>query len=370
MPSELSIDDENFIIFGSEGGRRNGDRSGDSLRGLMLENQGVSVTSKKVPPFVDDIRREMGIDGDSHAITSVIAKLYDFSHTRAPVLLVGQRGVGKKRLARFLHRITTSSSVGYLLISSETLIENDLNSFNVSDYLADTEAERQKTIIFDRPELLPNILCNSILARFFAQGKTPRTRIILTVDSQALSRFSFTLSPENRDALRSGLISVPPLCERYEDVRRHILMRLRDLNRTYGVVKRIATNTLDYLCICEYPQNFYSLYAFIDKLYDTSNEVISCDESLISKELTKGTIDNFLPELDEGFRLEKFLGCVRREIIWSTLERANYNQTVCAESLGVTPQAINKFLHSQKFYKSSRKRRAKKRKNAEDKQGD
>jgi hypothetical protein len=369
MSNELDNGEGKFVISNSEGGRQNEDKSKDPLCGLIPGNKGVNDVSKEIPLFVDDIRREMGIDGDSRAITSVIAKLYDFSQTRAPVLLVGQRGVGKKRFAHFFHRLTSQSSTGYLIISSKTLIKSGLGALNVNDYLANMEAERQKTIIFDHPELLSNILCNNILSPFCEQGQVSRTRIVLIVDSQALSRFLFSLTSKGRVALQARLVSVPPLHERHEDLRRHILARVRDLNRIYGIAKRIAINTLDYMCGCKYPRNFHSLHALIDKLYVAFAELISCDESLISKELAKGVAGNFFPEIDGGFHLEKFLGCVRQKIVWRTLERANYNQTVCAELLGVTPQAINKFLHSQKFHKPLEEEMAKKEGNTKGENG-
>lgn len=51
-----------------------------------------------------------------------------------------------------------------------------------------------------------------------------------------------------------------------------------------------------------------------------------------------------LPEPYEGFSLEEYLASARKQLILRALETARGNQSEAARLLGITPQAVHKFL--------------------------
>jgi DNA-binding NtrC family response regulator len=51
-----------------------------------------------------------------------------------------------------------------------------------------------------------------------------------------------------------------------------------------------------------------------------------------------------LPEPCPGFSLDKYLARVRKQLFLFALSKANGNQSEAADLLGVTKQAVNKFL--------------------------
>jgi predicted transcriptional regulator len=53
---------------------------------------------------------------------------------------------------------------------------------------------------------------------------------------------------------------------------------------------------------------------------------------------------NFLPEPTEGFSIEDFLSSARKQLILRAIESAKGNQSEAARLLGVSPQAIHKFV--------------------------
>jgi DNA-binding NtrC family response regulator len=51
-----------------------------------------------------------------------------------------------------------------------------------------------------------------------------------------------------------------------------------------------------------------------------------------------------LPEPDKTFSLEKYVASVRNQLILRAIEIARGNKSEAARLLGITPQAIHKFL--------------------------
>jgi DNA-binding NtrC family response regulator len=312
---------------------------------------GVSDFSRlqlNVPLFVEELRLNMGLDGDSQPVQDLIARVYAASRTHEPVIFIGQPGVGKKKFAFFLHKLATSSDVGCLFLSCDSIVKNGPSCFQMEAYLENMEASTQQTVIIDRPELLPKSLCQELLGKFLFGAATAdsRPRPVITIDVQAFPKLLLSCGPKLRPILQSGVIHVPSLRERRSDVQKHILAKIRALNREHGAAKRISVGALEQLATREYPQNFHSLYAVIEKLYATQDD-ISFDEKIVAEELRNTNINALLPELSVGFKIEEFLGNLRQKIIWHALELSDYNQSRCARLLGVSPQAINKFIRAQ-----------------------
>ena len=54
-----------------------------------------------------------------------------------------------------------------------------------------------------------------------------------------------------------------------------------------------------------------------------------------------------LPELSDGFKLEKYLAQIRNQLFLQALEACNGNQTAAAKMLGVSKQTVSKFVLAQ-----------------------
>ncbi len=78
------------------------------------------------------------------------------------------------------------------------------------------------------------------------------------------------------------------------------------------------------------------------------HEVLEADDLLITEPVTYADPLDALPEPHIGFSLEEYLSSARKQLILRALETAKGNQSEAARLLGITPQAVHKFLTTSK----------------------
>jgi DNA-binding NtrC family response regulator len=77
-------------------------------------------------------------------------------------------------------------------------------------------------------------------------------------------------------------------------------------------------------------------------------DVLDADDLLITEPVTYADPLEALPEPYEGFSIDGFLGSARKQMILRALEATRGNQSQAARMLGITPQAVHKFLQQAK----------------------
>jgi len=78
------------------------------------------------------------------------------------------------------------------------------------------------------------------------------------------------------------------------------------------------------------------------------NNVLTDRDVLIPEEQKETSDRGAFPEPQEGFVLDEFLSGARRQLINKALEAAKGNQSEAARLLGISPQAVHKFLKTEK----------------------
>jgi DNA-binding NtrC family response regulator len=74
------------------------------------------------------------------------------------------------------------------------------------------------------------------------------------------------------------------------------------------------------------------------------SNVLRADDIIINEPISYADPLEALPNPYEGFLLEDFIRSVRKQLILKALEVAKGNQSQAARMLGITPQAVYKFL--------------------------
>jgi DNA-binding NtrC family response regulator len=122
----------------------------------------------------------------------------------------------------------------------------------------------------------------------------------------------------------------------------HILDRV---NATLRRRKRLSPSALARLQNHSWPGNVRDLENVIERSARLARQdVLAADDLMISEPVTYADPLDALPEPRAGFSLEEYLTSDRKQLILRALDVAKGNQSEAARLLGLTPQAVHKFL--------------------------
>ena len=122
----------------------------------------------------------------------------------------------------------------------------------------------------------------------------------------------------------------------------HILDRV---NATLRRPKRLSPSALTRLQNHSWPGNVRDLENVIERSVRLARQdLLEADDLIISEPVNRADSLATLPEPSEGFSMDEYLTSVRKQLILRALETARGNQSEAARLLGMTPQAVHKFL--------------------------
>jgi DNA-binding NtrC family response regulator len=77
----------------------------------------------------------------------------------------------------------------------------------------------------------------------------------------------------------------------------------------------------------------------------TQKDVLDAEDLRLDEPGGMNDLSVRLPDPFEGFQLDDFLDGARRQLFTRALEMSAGNQSAAARLLGVSPQAVHKFVH-------------------------
>lgn len=139
---------------------------------------------------------------------------------------------------------------------------------------------------------------------------------------------------------------LPPLRERPGDISLLAHDELERLNRTLPRPKRFAPAALARLESHAWPSNISELQRVVEQavLNAAQPAIHAADIDLDLAVNLSNVFTGTAPRIRDGFSLTDYLRSVKHELVRSTLGKTGNNQSAAARLLGVTPQAISKYL--------------------------
>ncbi|HCR37028.1 MAG TPA: hypothetical protein DIU37_02645, partial [Opitutae bacterium] len=147
--------------------------------------------------------------------------------------------------------------------------------------------------------------------------------------------------------LRIGEIWLPPLRERASDIPKIALHYLKRINPSLKEPKQLTQASLEMLRKQAWPGNVRDLRNAIERAAMLSPSKQLSPSELHSLSLFSEQMDTSIPKFEDGFSLENYLSTLRQRIIQKALDQSDGNQSKAARLLGITPQAVHKYLKSQ-----------------------
>jgi transcriptional regulator with GAF, ATPase, and Fis domain len=286
-----------------------------------------------------------------------------------PVLLLGETGTGKERFAYLIHRMSPRGSRELVAVNCAAIPESLAESYLFghfrgafsgasSDKKGMFESADQSTLFLDEVTEL-SLEVQAKLLRVIQDGVVQRIGSTATrrVDVRVIAASNRDL----RDQVHAGLfredlyfrlevvqIKLPALRERRSEIAGLALALLHQINLRRHKPRRLSSAALMRLEKYDWPGNVRQLSNVLERsvLY-ARDEGIDADDLLITDENPGKDPFAALPEPFPGFKLDTFLTQAREQLFLRALAACKGNQTEAAELLGVSKQAVNKFVARQ-----------------------
>ncbi len=278
----------------------------------------------------------------------------------APALISGEPGTQKHYLAAFIHQLSNRTNGPLLIFNCATLPDHLFESVLFGEpgeerasKLAQADAG---TLVLLKIQQVPGAVLTRLLKSlddgYYYGAKTRQpvkvnARLIGTTDrdlQDEVHRGSFPAEVWRR--LQASLVRLPPLRERPGDISLLAHDELERLNRTLPRPKRFAPAALARLESHAWPSNISELQRVVEQavLNAAQPAIHAADIDLDLAVNLSNVFTGTAPRIRDGFSLTDYLRSVKHELVRSTLGKTGNNQSAAARLLGVTPQAISKYL--------------------------
>ena len=291
----------------------------------------------------------------SQAMKEVLRQAEIFARSEAPVLILGESGVGKELLARHLHE-RSGRKGPFIAVNCAAIPENifeaelfgyERGAFTGAEVAKPgliEEAERG-TLFLDEIGEMPLNLQGKLL-RFLQEGEFRRlgsnqirksqARIVAATNEdleKAVAEKRFREDLYFR--LNVLTLKIPPLRERPEDILPLATYFLEKFNRKYGKKVTLSAEAARRLVEYPFPGNVRELENLLHRA------VLVCPKEIRPEDLgLEGKKQGLTIGLPPGKTLPEMVAEVERLLIREALERTGYVQTRAAKLLGIDEKSL------------------------------
>lgn len=334
----------------------------DELRAVISRAAEVTAQRRVIAQLRQQLDDRYGFENivaNSKEMLSVLDTVRRVAPSDLPVLILGETGVGKERLARAIHQNSPRSKDRFVAINcaglSETLLEDDLFG-HVKGAYTGADAERAGrfehasggTLFLDEIGDMPPAMQAKLL-RVLEDGEVVRVgsnepirvdvRIISATNSDLATRVQ---AKEFREDLyfriKGATITIPPLRERREDIPVLIDHFIQGAREVHGSkVKGLTPDARRLMTAYLWPGNIRQLRNVVD------NMVVLVGEG-------KLTVDDLPPEIYQrpdgaaSAQLTQLAGITieeaEKELIRNTLKMMEGNREQAAKILGIGERTL------------------------------
>ena len=317
-------------------------------------------------PDIETAITQLGIVGDHPLMSRALEMGAALAPSEAPIFLLGETGTGKELFATFVHRLSGRSRDHFVPLNCaaipKDLVESILfghkkGAFTgaISEQTGKFDQADSGTLFLDEIGELP-VSTQAKLLRVLEDGlveplgdKRPHKVNVRTIAAtnkdlgRAISNGQFRQDLYYR--LNVGEIRVPPLRERRSDIPKIALHILDKINRSLRKPKRLSTDALRRLQNHSWPGNVRDLENVIERSARLlRQEALHEDDLMISEPVTYADPLAALPEPSKNFSLEQYITSARKQLVLRAIELSSGNKSEASRLLGISPQAIHKFL--------------------------
>jgi DNA-binding NtrC family response regulator len=288
--------------------------------------------------------------------------------TNSTVLLRGEMGVGKSRLAHLIHAQSNRSARPWIEVDADANSEEalDLALFGAQPSMARfaeravpgaLEQAQGGTLYIREIARLPSSLQVRLL-RALERGELRRSGdpSPTPLDVRVLASSSEDLAAAVAEGrLREDLyyelstveLLVPPLRERPQDIEALAKHVLREQNQRYGTRTRWSAEALEHLKGLPWEGNVRELRRFVQRCFVWSDGPAELSLDLVHKQADRLRLSSVAPPLPAGTAEDRVVVSVgesipmaERKLIEATLERFGGDKRLAAKTLGISLKTL------------------------------
>jgi transcriptional regulator with GAF, ATPase, and Fis domain len=317
-------------------------------------------------PDIETAIRQSGIVGDHPSILKALETSALLAPSDVPILILGETGTGKELFARFVHRLSGRQPDRFIPVNCGAIPAELVESLLFGHVKgAFTGAQRDQAGKFTQAD--GGILFLDELGELPLAAQVKLLRVLQDgmveplgawvgrrVDVRLIAATNKDLRRAVREGqfredlyyrLNVGEIHLPPLRERRSDIPKLALHVLDRLNARLKRPKRLTPMALANLQNHDWPGNVRDLENTLERSARlTTKDVLDAADLRIAEPIAVTDPSAHLPEPQPGFSLEDYLRQTRRQLLLRALEISQGNQTAAARLLGLSPQAVHKFV--------------------------
>jgi transcriptional regulator with PAS, ATPase and Fis domain len=319
---------------------------------------------------VESAIEQLGIVGDHPEMRRALEVGAMLAPSQSPVLVFGETGTGKELFSRFIHRMSGRPRDTFVAVNCAAIPEDLVESLlfghrkgaftgAIIDHLGKFDAADKGTLFLDELGELP-LPAQAKLLRILQDG------LVEPIGATKPHKIDVrVIGASNRDLrklvrqgkfredlfyrLNVGEVKLPPLRERRSDIPKLTLQILDRINGSLRRPKRLTPEALSRLQAHSWPGNVRDLENVIERSVRLCRrDVLEADDLLVTEPVTCADPLDALPDPYEGFSLDGFLSSARKQLILRALEASEGNQSKAGRMLGISPQAVHKFLQQSK----------------------
>jgi DNA-binding NtrC family response regulator len=304
---------------------------------------------------------ERRLIGDSAAIAAVRRTILRAASTASAVLISGERGTGKNRVAQLLHAYGARAAGRFVTVDCADTTHVEAELFGAGTRPGALERADQGTLLLEDVTDLPldiqarlvNVLDAGNLCTADGVDRAVDVRVIATTRHSPIGEVEAGRLREDLYYRLSVVpVRLPPLRERGEDDVRQLADHfLAGLNRRHGTDKRITDTMRARLTQHAWPGNVRQLRNLIERAFVLGDDMLDAAEgdfaSAPAPEPRPASIgvprpaDPLLITLPVGSSLDE----IERTFIVATLEHFGGDKRRAASALGCSVKTLYNKLH-------------------------